>query len=75
MKGSLTKTNRYPIPIYSPPKNFVIVDLYAFDKRFKEPLKAGLLETKEGTRFATPFPYSRAQINEGAIDKISKVVA
>jgi membrane-bound lytic murein transglycosylase A len=70
LKGSLTKTATYNVPIYSVPSNLVTADPKLFDSKLKHHRKfVGQVQKKK----LLPY-YTRAQINKGAINKFSSVI-
>ena len=70
IKGSLTKTDKYNVPIYGLPKNIVLVNLELFDKNLKNRRIVGRVERNR----LLPF-YTREEINKGAISKVTPVLA
>lgn len=62
LRGSLTKTKEYNIPIYGLPSNMVTVNLGDFDPALKNRKIIGRLKGKQ----LLPF-HSREEINKGAI--------
>jgi len=70
LQGSLTKTAEYSVPIYGLPDNLISVNLRQFGNDFSRHQLIGRLENNK----LTPF-YTRADINKGAIDKHSPVLA
>jgi membrane-bound lytic murein transglycosylase A len=70
LKGSLTKTERFNVPIYGLPKEIITSNLELFHKDFKNRRIVG--RVKENTLL--PF-YTREEINKGAIKKFTPVLA
>lgn len=70
IKGSLEKTKTYNVPLYQKPKNLVLADLSEFSKSLPNKHIVGRLV---GNQFK-PF-YTRAEIDNGAIDKAASVLA
>ncbi len=70
LKGSLTKTETYNVPIYGLPKDIVLVNLGLFDKSLKNRRIVGRVN---GNRLM-PY-YTREEINQGAIAKVAPVLA
>lgn len=69
LQGSLVKTAKYHVPIYTLPSNLVTVDVGAFKPKLKNIRIVGRLE---GTKLV-PF-YTREEINKGAIHKQAHVL-
>jgi membrane-bound lytic murein transglycosylase A len=67
--GSLIKTDRYHVPVYTKPDDLVIVDLGMFDKGLSNRHLFGRLEKGR----LLPY-FTRKQINQGAISKSAPVV-
>jgi membrane-bound lytic murein transglycosylase A len=71
LKGSLTKTNQYNVPIYGLPDDLISVNLNLFDPSFKNKKIMGRVNKKHSL---IPY-YTRAQIDRGAIDGKASVIA
>jgi len=69
LKGSLTKTKKYHVPLYELPDNIVSIDLGMFFAELKNRKTYGRLVGNK----IYPF-YTRAQINKGAIKDHAKVL-
>lgn len=69
LPGSLTRTEHFSVPVYALPDNLVTVSLNLFnpDLRGRE-----LVGQVKGRR-VEPY-YTREEINQGAIDKFTKVI-
>ncbi len=70
LKGSLTKTDKFNVPLYDLPKNLVTCNLGLFNPKLKNRTIIGRLKNKK----VVPF-YTREEINNGAIKKTARVVA
>lgn len=70
MKGSLTKTQTYGVPLYGKPKGLVKVDLGIFDKKLRGRKSFRILENGRYTRLP-----SRQQISDGPLLKNTPVLA
>lgn len=70
LKGSLTKTKRFNVPIYSVPSNLIAVDLGAFSSKLKNKTIIARIENNH----IKPY-HSRAEINKGKIKDKAKVIA
>lgn len=71
LKGSLTKTKQYHVPIYGVPNDMVSVNLSLFDPAFKNRKIMGRVNDKNNL---VPY-YTRAQIDKGAIKEKAPVIA
>lgn len=69
LKGSLTKTEQYQVPIYNVPSNLITANLELFDSSLKHRRINGRIENNR----LVPY-YTREEINHGAIDKLSSVI-
>lgn len=71
LKGSLTKTKQYSVPIYGVPSNLIAVDFGRFDSDLKHHRRAfGRVKNKS----IIPY-YTREQIVNGSIDNVAPIVA
>ncbi|KTD21260.1 murein transglycosylase A [Legionella londiniensis] len=70
VKGSLAKTRQFNTPIYGMPDNLITVNLGQFDSDLLHHRK--IIGRIQGSSLI-PY-YSRAEINQGAIDKHANVV-
>ena len=71
LKGSLTKTDKFNVPIYGLPDNLVSIKLSLFDPAFKSRRLFGRLH---GKHQLVPY-YTRAEIDDGAIKNKAPVLA
>lgn len=69
LHGSLTKTKKYNIPIYSLPSDLITINLAPFDPSLKNRRIIGRLEKKT----VVPY-YTRKEINKGAIANKAEVL-
>lgn len=69
LHGSLTKSERYHVPIYRVPSDLITVDLGQFKPELKNQRIVGRID---GQQFV-PF-YTREEINQGAIEKTASVI-
>ncbi len=69
LKGSLTKTKTYNVPIYGTPDDLISIDLSLFDST---QINRRIFGRIQGNK-VIPY-YSRKQINEGAIKKSALVL-
>ncbi|ASQ46049.1 murein transglycosylase A [Legionella clemsonensis] len=67
--GSLTKTEKYNVPIYGVPSDLVTIDLGQFDPSFKHKKLVGRVAGHK----IVPY-YTRAEINKGMIKKKAPVL-
>ncbi|KTC86621.1 murein transglycosylase A [Legionella brunensis] len=67
--GSLTRTDKYNVPIYSIPSDLVTINLSQFDPNLKHRKLIGRVTGHK----VVPY-YNREQINKGAIKKKAKVL-
>lgn len=70
LKGSLTQTEDYPVPLYGLPSNLVQVNL----ELFSEDLRHRRINGRVQDGRLVPF-YTRKEINEGAIHDKAEVIA
>lgn len=70
LHGSLTKTDEYDVPLYGIPKKLVTANLEEFDRRLKNRKIMGRVQSNK----LMPF-YTREEINRGAIEKFTPVIA
>lgn len=70
LKGSLSKSKDYSVPIYGLPSSIVIAHLKHFSKSFGSKILRGRIQGKE----FVPF-YTREEIERGAIDAFTPIVA
>lgn len=70
LRGSLTKTNVYNVPLYGLPKKIVKADLGLFDSKLKNRRIVGRVNNHN----LLPF-YTREEINKGAIANYTPVIA
>ncbi len=70
IKGSLHKSSHYSVPIYAVPPNLLTAHLPSFSQDLPHKKIIGHVVSKK----MVPF-YTRAEINEGAIAKSTKVLA
>ena len=70
LHGSLTRTQKYNVPLYGIPSNMITVNLGIFDDSLKNRRVVGRLKGN----MLLPF-YSREEINKGAILKEAPVIA
>lgn len=70
LKGSLTKTKKFNVPLYDLPSNLVTGNLDLFDPKLRNRTIVARVKGKK----VIPF-YTRAEINKGAIKDTAKVVA
>lgn len=70
MKGSLTKTKQFGVPLYGKPKGLVKVDLGRFDKRLRGRKSFRILENGRYRKLP-----SRKQISDGPLLKNTPVLA
>lgn len=70
LHGSLTKTDKYNVPLYGLPKKLVTANLDLFDPNLKNRRIRGRVENNK----LLPF-YTREEINNGAISKFTPVIA
>lgn len=70
LKGSLTRTKQYHVPLYDVPSNLLTINLGLFANDLKNRNIVGRIK---GSRIV-PF-YTRAEINHGAIENKARVVA
>ncbi len=71
LKGSLTKTEKYNVPIYGLPDDLVSMQLNLFDPTFKNRKFVGRVVGKH--RFI-PY-YTRAEIDKGALSGKAPIIA
>jgi len=69
LKGSLKKSDKYPVPLYSLPSNLIKANLGDFSKDLKHWRIYGRIKGNN----LIPY-YTRKEINQGAIKKYSKVI-
>ena len=70
LKGSLTKTKTFDVPLYDLPSNLVTINLSLFDPKLRNRTLVGRIKGNS----IVPF-YTRAEINNGAIKESAPVVA
>lgn len=70
LKGSLTRTKEYNVPLYDVPSNLLTINLGLFAKDLKNRNIVGRISGS----CIIPF-YTRAEINQGAIENKAPVVA
>lgn len=70
LKGSLTKTEQFNIPIYSVPRNLIVLDLGQFSSKLKNKTIIARIEKDK----ILPY-HTRAEINQGKIKDKAKVIA
>ena len=70
LHGSLTKTTHYNVPLYNRPKNMITVNAGLFDPSLTNRRFVGRLKDNQ----LVPY-FSREEINNGAIDKSTSVIA
>ncbi len=70
LKGSLTKTKKYHVPLYGLPRNLVTINLSLFDPKLKHRTLVGRVKGHQ----VVPY-YTRAEINKGAIKDVAPVIA
>lgn len=70
LKGSLTKTDAFQVPLYEVPDNLVTIDLGEFIPNVKSRKFVGRIA---GNKFV-PY-YDREQINKGAMEDHARVLA
>jgi membrane-bound lytic murein transglycosylase A len=71
LKGSLTKTAKFNVPIYGVPNDLITIDLGIFDPQLKYHRK--IIGRVVGNKLV-PY-YTRGQIDKGAIKKKAPVIA
>jgi membrane-bound lytic murein transglycosylase A len=71
LKGSLTRTEKYKIPLYGVPNDLITLDLGIFDPELKYHRK---IVGRVANNKLVPY-YTRAQISKGAIKKHAPVIA
>lgn len=70
LRGSLTQTKKYKVPIYQTPSNLITIDLGLFDPTLKNRQLIGRQEANK----IVPF-YTREEISRGAISNTATVIA
>lgn len=70
LQGSLKRTEKYNVPLYGLPNNLVSIDLNLFDSTLGNRTLMGRVEKNK----VVPY-YTREEINKGAIDSFSPVIA
>ncbi len=71
LKGSLTKTAKYKVPIYGVPNDLITLDLSIFDPKLKYHHKiVGRVQNNK----LVPY-YTRAQITKGALKNKAPIIA
>lgn len=70
IKGSLTRTDEFKVPIYGVPSNLITADVHDFDKKAPHKRIVGRVVGKK----LVPY-FTRKQINNGAIQNVAPVLA
>ena len=69
LRGSLTKTNVYAVPLYKSPKNMITVNLALFDSKLTYRQVVG----RQDGNTLVPY-YTRKEINQGLISESADVL-
>lgn len=70
LKGSLTKTKKYHVPIYAVPNNLITLDLGDFSSKLKNKTVIARIQDDK----ILPY-HTREAINQGKIKKNAKIIA